>query len=90
MTYSLYRTDGAGDSGPISNIFRRNPNSGELEQKSGRPQLGWGVKVGSPYARSYQAQDWWATTPVTEIVEESDKKVVFKTRSGSTYIWEEF
>lgn len=87
MAYSLYREDRAGDSGPMSNIFRKNPETGELEQKPGRPTIGWGIQVGSPFGRTYSSQDWWATTPVTEIVSETEDETIFKTRSGSTYTW---
>ena len=89
MAYSLYRSDGAGDSGPMCNRFRKDPDTGQTVVEPGRPTLGWGLQVGSPYGRSYQSQDWWACTPITEIIEDTPDKVVFKTRSGSTYTWEQ-
>lgn len=55
------------------------------------PRIGVVMQVGSPYGRSYSAQDYWTTTPVTEIVKEwiddtGRKNVKFKTKN-STYWW---
>ena len=65
--YSLRRDrDGAGDSGPMLMTFdwdqRKDCEQGVIE-------VGKGVKCGSLYARSYSGQDWWLTTPVTEIID---------------------
>jgi hypothetical protein len=92
MTYSLFREDGAGDSGPMCEILDSEsykPIEGERY-----PRIGCGVRVGSYTSRSYSSQDWWATTPVTEILEEavdSDgyRSMKFKTRN-SVYQWKEF
>ena len=91
MTYSLRRTrDGAGDSGPMSLILRKNPDSGEIEYKHGeRPTVGWVMQVGSITARSYSAQDYWQTTYITEILEDKENYVRFKT-GNSEYEWETF
>ncbi len=109
MTYSLYRDgDGAGDSGPMSMIARLNPEAeGGTERLHGEaPRVGWNVTVGAIGSRTYAMQDYWMTTPVTEIVSDITepvlgpdgdgfapqpvRRVVFKTRSGSTYTWMEF
>lgn len=91
--YSLSREDGrGGDSGSMSEILdweSYTPIPGETY-----PRVGCGVRVGSPYARSYASQDWWQTTPITEILEESmdgdgNRTVRFKTRN-SIYVWKEF
>lgn len=87
MKFSLYREDGAGDCGPMFNIFRWVGEKIEWERQAEKPKLGWHVQVGSPYGRTYVAQDYWTTTPVTEIIEEREGYMEFKTRSGSTYIW---
>ena len=93
MKYSLYREDGkVGDSGPMCQILDEeayNPIPGEVY-----PRVGCGVRVGSYYARSYSGQDYWQTSPVTEILEEwidadGFSHVKFKTKN-STYIWKEF
>lgn len=92
MRYSLIReTDGVGDSGSMCEILdfeSYKPIPGETY-----PRVGCGVRVGSPYARSYSAQDWWQTSPITEILEESVDRdgyriVRFKTRN-SVYVWRE-
>lgn len=90
--FSLVREDGsAGDSGLMCQILDAEsytPIPGETY-----PRVGCGVRVGSPYARTYSAQDWWQTSPVTEIIEEWDingcRGMKFKTRN-SVYIWKEF
>lgn len=91
--YSLVREDGsAGDSGPMCEILDSEsyqPIKGETY-----PRVGCGIRVGSPYGRTYSAQDWWQTSPITEILEETINDqgywtVKFKTRS-STYTWKEF
>jgi hypothetical protein len=91
--YLLVReSDGAGDSGPMCQILdfeSYKPIEGETY-----PRVGCGVRVGSYMARTYSGQDWWQTSPVTEILEEyTDKNglrsMKFKTKN-SVYFWEEF
>lgn len=53
---------------------------------SDKPTIGCSMRVGSINTRTYSDQDWWMTTEVTEILEETDDKVKFKTKN-STYIW---
>lgn len=93
MRYSLVREgDHMGDSGPMCQILDREsymPIEGETY-----PRIGCGVRVGSYYGRTFDSQDWWQTSPVTEILEESVddegyRTVKFKTRS-SVYTWKEF
>lgn len=91
--YSLVRDkDGAGDSGPMCQIL--DAESGMPVHNADYPMVGFGVRVGSPYGRTYSAQDYWQTTPITEITEESVNDegfwtVKFKTKNSS-YIWKEF
>ena len=91
--YSLVRVgDGIGDSGPMCEILDAE-NYQPIPDVT-YPRVGCGVRVGSIYGRSYSSQDWWQTSPVIEIVEETiDDEgywtVKFKTRS-STYTWKEF
>lgn len=87
MRYALYReSDGAGDSGPMCQILDYNEGGHPVPDET-RPRVGFGVRVGSEYARSYAAQDWWQCTPVVEILDESETTMRFKTRSGSIYKW---
>lgn len=87
--------DGAGDSGSYIELFRQGEN-GEIE--SMRPKCieevteGWAVRVGSMTARSYSYQDYWTTTPITEIYERGEahgrKFMRFKT-GNSVYTLED-
>lgn len=100
MVYSLYRTrDGAGDSGPMSVTFLVEESNGILSiatdengkpiQGGPRPAVGHVIQVGSIYARTYQQQDYWMTTPITEILSDTGSEVRFKT-GNSEYVWKEF
>lgn len=83
----MYDKRGRGDAGPMS-IARWRDEKGVIQQEDhARPRVGVAMRVGSYLARSYQAQDWWQTTPVAEIVKDTPEEVVFKTRSGSEYTW---
>ena len=92
MRYSLIRErDGVGDSGLMCEIL--DAESYKPIPNETYPRVGCGVRVGSHYGRTYSAQDWWQTTPITEILEESVndlgyRTVKFKTRN-SIYIWKE-
>jgi len=47
-----------------------------------KPMIGCSLLVGSVTARTYQHQDYWLTTTITEILEENEKQVVFKTKNS--------
>lgn len=90
--YSLYREDESfGDSGPMCEILDSEsykPIKGEYY-----PRVGCGVRVESFHGRTYSNQDWWQTSLVTEILEESvddkgHRTMKFKTRN-SVYNWKE-
>jgi len=89
MAYVLRRSDGAvGDSGGSSTSIRINPESNEIEViHNSKPLVGYVIRVGSVTARSYQAQDWWQTSMITDIIEDKDSFVRFKTLN-SEYTWE--
>lgn len=90
MTYSLVReSDGAGDSGPLSTLYWMENEEVKWEHNA-KPRLGCSVRVGSITGRTFAMQDYWTTTPVTEILEETDTEVKFKTRSNSIYVWKIF
>jgi hypothetical protein len=92
MTYSMFKLDGGrsptgvGDSGNMSMALWIEDGVGKTEQNA-RPRVGVSMRVGSVYARTMQHQDWWQTTPITEIVEDTPERVLFRTRSGSLYEW---
>jgi len=57
------------------------------------PEVGWMIKVGSLYGRTFGGQDWWRTSPITKILEETEDeesaRVLFETEN-STYVWRKF
>jgi hypothetical protein len=80
--YSLERDyDRSGDSGSMLVPFNFNERK---EGENGTIQIGCGVKCGSIYARTMQAQDWWMTTPITEIIEKAEDNswVKFRTKNS--------
>jgi len=84
--FSLVRIrDGAGDCGPM--LLSLGPNVDPIQNSI---EVGRAVRVGSIYARTFTAQDWWQTTIITKIHsveynEDGDPyKVVFDT-GNSTY-----
>lgn len=85
----MYKYDSPtnGDSGSMSMLLRGNPETGEIERKSGRPEIGWAVRVGTFGSRSYHHQDWWQTSYIEKILEETENRTVFLTATGSKYFW---
>ena len=85
--YTLRREgDGAGDAGGMSDAIWRGED-GEINRKqNARPRVGVVMRVGSVYARTYQDQDWWQTSLITEILEDREDYVRFRT-TNSIYVW---
>lgn len=71
--------DGAGDSGARVEAIRWNENGTFKEIAGNVPMIGCSLLVGSISARSYSSKDYWLTTEVTEILEEREGYVKFKT-----------
>lgn len=86
--YWMYDTRGRGDSGGLSCAIWKNDDGTIVYEDNARPRIGVSMRVGSRYARTYSGQDFWTTTPVTEILEESDQRVLFKTKN-SIYEWKD-
>ena len=72
--------DGEGHFG--SNVESFDSETGELVGR--RPMVGCCLRVGTATAGMFSTRDWWMTTPITEIISESDTEIKFKT-SNSTY-----
>lgn len=88
MQYSLRReSDGEGDSGSMSAavIWTDDSPYPELEHDA-RPRLGVAMRVGSICGRTFAMQDWWQTTPITEILTDEPNYVRFRTKN-SIYEW---
>jgi len=80
-------SDGAGDSGACVQAIKWKEDGRVDEIVDNRPVVGCSLLVGSFTARSYSGQDYWLTTPVTKILEESPGLIRFMTRSGSEYLF---
>lgn len=97
MTYWMYRErDARGDSGSMSMAlvptYDENGKVVDVQYiDNARPQVGYVMRVGSGYARSYSSQDWWQTTAISEILEDKineDGREYVKFRTGnSIYEW---
>lgn len=74
--------DGAGDSGPMMGAFDR--TEGKFVGEEFEIIVGHSIRCGSPYARTMQWQDYWTTTPVTEIIEKADDDTWAKVRTGNS------
>lgn len=83
----MYDKKGRGDAGSMSIALWRDEEGTIQQEDQARPRVGVAMRVGTRSARSYQAQDWWQTTPVAEIIKDTPEEVVFRTRSGSEYTW---
>ena len=79
-------TDGAGDSGVRSEAWKYDENGLNPKKVGSRPVVGVCMLVGSMNARTYSRQDFWLTTEITEILEEREDYVKFKT-TNSIYEW---
>jgi hypothetical protein len=83
--YSLYDERERGDSGTMSMAIWVEDGV-ENYRHDERPRLGVQMRVGSITSRTFDTQDWWQCTEVTEILRDEEDCVVFKTRN-STYTW---
>jgi len=90
MAHLRRTSDRAGDSGSRSEAIAWNENGSFKEIVGRRPAIGCSMLVGSVTARSYSRQDYWLTTPVTEILEEitnEDCDYVKFSTGNSIYEW---
>lgn len=88
--YWMYREDGrVGDSGPMSDMIIKRKGVA-VREADARPEVGGVMQVGTYFARSYTAQDYWQTTKIEEILKEETvdgrDTVTFRTQN-SVYTW---
>lgn len=90
MRYSLVKVGSPriGDSGPMS-VTLWSDDGKIKEEHDSRPTVGRVIRVGSYMARSYTSQDWWQTSLINEIIEDTDNYVKFIT-NNSIYEWRKF
>jgi hypothetical protein len=91
MPKLIRESDGSGDSGSNSQAIQWKEDGTFDKVVSNRPVIGCSMLVGSVTARSYSTQDYWLTTPVTEILEEKivdgELYVRFKTGNSIYGFW---
>jgi len=80
-------SDGAGDSGARVEARRWNEDGTFDKVVDNRPVVGCEFLVGSVTARMFGDQDYWLTTAVTEILEETKEFVRFKTGNSEYTFW---
>ena len=56
-------------------------------EHNARPRVGVAMRVGTFGSRMMGTQDWWQTTLIEEILEDTPDYVKFRTKSGSIYEW---
>jgi hypothetical protein len=84
--YNLRReSDGCGDSGGMSTALWLDGSEVKFAHNA-RPVVGVAMRVGALGARTYNPQDWWQTSLITEILEETENYVRFRT-GNSIYEW---
>jgi len=83
MSYSLYSTDGRGDSGSVSCVYWLDEAGTLQTEHNAKPRVGVSIRVGSMTGRSYSNQDWWQTSLITEILEETEETAKFKTGNST-------
>lgn len=79
-------SDDVGDCGSMSYAIRWEDNGKFKEIAGERPIVGCSMMVGSERARTMNKQDYWLTTVVTEILEDTLDYVKFRTKN-SIYEW---
>lgn len=82
--------DDAGDCGGMSLAIWLDDEGNLQQEHNARPRVGVAMRVGSIHARTMTAQDWWQTTLVSEILDDTGDTVRFKTENGSTYVWKDW
>ena len=92
MRYSLIKVTeneydhSCGDSGSMSRWYTATKDDEIIKEENARPKVGGVIRVGSSFSRSYSKQDWWQTSQIEEILEETDTYCKFRTRN-SIYEW---
>lgn len=83
-TYAITRDrDGEGDFGPVLRAIDRDGTFDQVGD-NGEIVIGCAIQCGSAHARTMQAQDWWLTTTITEVLERApdDSWVKVKTKNS--------
>jgi hypothetical protein len=73
--------DGEGYYG--SRVEAIDPETGKIVGR--KPMVGKCLLVGTVIAGTFSERDWWMTTPIKEILYETDKEIRFETVNNSKY-----
>jgi len=73
--------DGEGHYG--CRIEARDPKQ-DMKVVGYEPMVGCCLFIGTVTAGTFSSRDWWLTTPITEILSETDEEIRFETKN-STY-----
>ncbi len=79
MATIIRERDGEGFSG--SRVEAYDPATMEIVGHV--PIVGCCLLVGSMTAGSYSSRDWWMTTPIVEIISETDTEIKFTTKNSN-------
>lgn len=80
MAILIRDRDGEGHHG--SRVEAIDPETGKVVGHE--PMIGKCLLVGTVTAGTFSSRDWWCTSPITEIISETEEEMRFKTRN-STY-----
>jgi len=78
MAKLIRERDGAGQHGALVESF--DPET--MKVVGNKPTVGQVLRVGTVTAGMFSDQDWWMTTPITEIISETDDEIKFKTKNS--------
>jgi len=70
------------DGGAMCDAIAWNEDRTFKEIAGHKPIIGCSMMVGSMRARSYANQDYWLTTVVTKIIEETEEYCIFETENS--------
>lgn len=78
MAILIRESDGEGYSG--SRLEAIDPKTGSVVGYE--PMIGKALLVGTMTGGTYSDRDWWLTSPITEIISETDEEMKFKTKNS--------
>jgi len=76
--------DGEGYSGSLVQAIKFDGETPGGKVVGHEPIVGCCLKVGTMTVGMFTTRDWWMTTPITEIISETEEEVRFRT-GNSTY-----
>jgi hypothetical protein len=91
MAQLIRQGDGEGEAGALVQAIEWDEDGRQKSIKGNRPIVGCSLYIGSLTPRTYSYRDYWLTTPVVEILEETEEKgqlyVKFRTENSIYEFW---